>query len=84
MPVSVRLPPRIEQKLAEYCVSHKLTRSEAVKEALERLLEAGAAKPSPWELGADIFSRHERVKPTEDLARHSKRLLRERVAGKAK
>ena len=83
MPISVRLPPRVEQKLAEYCVSHKLTRSEAVKQALERLIETGAEK-SPWELGADIFARHERVKPTEDLARHSKRLLRERVVGKAK
>jgi len=64
MPISVRLPPRVEQKLAEYCVSHKVSRSEAVKQALDRLLEAGAEKPSPWELGADIFARHERVKPT--------------------
>ena len=84
MPISVRLPPRVEQKLAEYCVSHKVTRSEAVKQALDRLLETGSEKPSPWELGADIFARHERVKPTEDLARHSKRLLRERFRGKAK
>jgi hypothetical protein len=65
-------------------VSHKVSRSEAVKQALDRLLETAAAKPSPWELGADIFVRHERVKPTEDIARHSKRLLRERLAGKAK
>ena len=84
MPVSVRLPPRIEQKLAEYCVSHKVSRSEAVKQALDRLFETGAQKPSPWELGADIFARHERVKPAEDLARHSKRLLRERLLGKTK
>jgi len=84
MPISVRLPPRVEQKLAEYCVSHKVTRSEAVKRALEGLLETGAGKPSPWELGADIFARHERVKPSEDIARHSKRLLRERLLRKAK
>jgi len=84
MPISVRLPPRVEQKLAEYCVSHKVTRSEAVKQALEGLLETGVQKPSPWELGADIFARHERVRPTEDIARHSKRLLRERLPDKAK
>jgi Arc/MetJ-type ribon-helix-helix transcriptional regulator len=84
MPISVRLPPRVEQKLAEYCVSHKISRSEAVKQALDRLFETGAAKSSPWELGADIFVRHERVKPTEDIARHSKRLLRERLPGKVK
>jgi Arc/MetJ-type ribon-helix-helix transcriptional regulator len=84
MPISVRLPPRVEQKLAEYCVSHKVSRSEAVKQALDRLLDSSAEKPSPWELGADIFARHERVKPTENVARHSKRLLRERLLGKAK
>jgi Arc/MetJ-type ribon-helix-helix transcriptional regulator len=84
MPISVRLPPRVEQKLAEYCVSHKVTRSEAVKHALERMLDTNARSPSPYELGSDIFQRHERVKPTEDVARHSKRLLRERFRGKAR
>src|SRR5439155_24263361 len=83
MPISVRLPPRVEQKLAEYCVSHKVTRSEAVKQALARLLDTGAEKASPWELRADIMGPHERVKPTEDLARQSKLLLRERSRGAA-
>ncbi len=84
MPISVRLPPRVEQKLAEYCVAHKVTKSEAVKQALERLFEAGAGTPSPYELGSDIFERQERVAPTEDLARHTKRLLRERFRGKGR
>jgi RHH-type transcriptional regulator, rel operon repressor / antitoxin RelB len=84
MPISVRLPHRVEQKLAEYCASHKVTKSEAVKHALERMLETTARSPSPYEIGSDIFARHERVKPTEDVARHSKRLLRERLLGRAR
>jgi predicted DNA-binding protein len=84
MPISVRLPPRVEQKLAEYCVSHKLTKSEAVKRALEAMLETSARDPSPYELGRDIFARYEKVKPTEDMARHSKRLLRDRLLGKTR
>jgi Arc/MetJ-type ribon-helix-helix transcriptional regulator len=84
MPISVRLPPRVEQKLAEYCVSHKLSKSEAVKRALEVMLEKGARDPSPYDIGRDIFERYGKVKPTEDLARHSKRLLRERLAGKGR
>src|SRR5258706_166012 len=55
MPISVRLPPRVEQKLAEYCASHKVSRSEAVKQALDRLLEtcfllssAGKAELLDW------------------------------------
>lgn len=84
MAISVRLPHRVEQKLSEYCVSHKLTKSQAVKQALERLIESGERAPSPYELGGDIFSRHEQVAPTEDIARHSKRLLRERFKGKGR
>jgi hypothetical protein len=84
MAISVRLPHRVEQKLAEYCVSHKLTKSEAVKQALERMLESGEGAPSPYEVGGDIFARHEHVVPSEDIARHSKRLLRERVKGKVR
>lgn len=84
MPISVRLPPHVEQKLAEYCVSHKVTKSDAVKRALERLLETSERSPSPYEVGRDIFERHKHVKPTEDIARHSKRLLRERFRSKTR
>jgi Arc/MetJ-type ribon-helix-helix transcriptional regulator len=84
MPISVRLPPRVEQKLAEYCVSHKVTKSDAVKQALERMLETSARNPSPYEIGRDIFERHKRTKPADDIARHSKRLLRERFRGKTR
>jgi hypothetical protein len=38
MTLTVRLPHRVEQQLAEYCVKRKLTKSEAVKQALDSLL----------------------------------------------
>jgi len=45
MPVSVRLSPRVEQKLADYCVSHKVTKSEAIKpvarESVRKAIRAG-------------------------------------------
>jgi len=84
MPISVRLPPRVEQKLAEYCASHKVTRSEAVKRALAAMLEEGAAAASPYELGRELFERNFRTKPSEDVARHTKRLLREHFRGRRK
>lgn len=80
MPISVRLPPRVEQKLADYCASNKVTKSEAVKRALEQMLDAGRA--SPYELGKEFFDRNQRTKPTDDVARHTKRLLIERFRGK--
>lgn len=42
MTLTVRLPQRIEQELAEYCVKRRLTKSEVVKQALEELLRSPA------------------------------------------
>ncbi len=45
MTLSVRLPPRVEQELAEYCVEHNETKSALVQELIERFLaerQAGA------------------------------------------
>jgi Arc/MetJ-type ribon-helix-helix transcriptional regulator len=42
MTLTVRLPLRVEQDLAEYCVRRGITKSEAVKQALEELLQEGA------------------------------------------
>ena len=79
MPISVRLPPRVEQQLAEYCAHSKLTKSEAVKRALERLFEQeptpAAANPAARRfIGSD--------KRGGDVARNTKRLLREHFRGK--
>ena len=82
MTLTVRLPDRVEQDLAEYCVKHRLTKSEAVKRALMELLSANAGKPSAYDLGKDLFGPHTDAAPTEDIARHSKRLLREHFRGK--
>jgi Arc/MetJ-type ribon-helix-helix transcriptional regulator len=49
MTLTVRLPDRVEQELAEYCATHGVSKSEAVKRALEDLLKApestGATHP---------------------------------------
>jgi len=82
MPISVRLPPPVEQKLDEYCLSHKVTKSEAVKRALDRMLEEGARKASPYDLGREFFER--KGTPKRDIALNSKRLLQEHFRGKVR
>lgn len=84
MTLTVRLPGRVEQVLAEYCSKHRLSKSEAVKLALDRLLDASAGKPSAYDLGKDLFGPHTDATPSEDIARNSKRLLREHFRGKTK
>ena len=78
MTLTVRLPARVEQELAEYCVKHRVSKSEAVKRALDQLLAAGTGQPSAYDLGKDLFGEHTDARPASDVARHSKRALRER------
>jgi hypothetical protein len=55
MTLTVRLPPRVEQELAEYCVKRRVTKSQAVKRALEEMLRLpeGAARSSHPFIGGD-------------------------------
>ena len=80
MTLTVRLPLKVEQELARYCVERKLTKSAAVKQAIDGLLQNDAvrAKPSAYELGIDLFGAEPRnAKEARDTALNSKRLLRE-------
>lgn len=79
MPISVRLPSRVEQELSDYCVSHKVTKSEAVKRALAQMLDRSSGKASAFELGKGFIGVE---KSRGDVARHSQRLLRERFRNK--
>lgn len=77
MTLTVRLPERVEQDLAEYCVAHGVSKSAAVKRALEALLQTpvkGKADLDHPFVGSDTTS--------GDVARHTKRLMRERFRGK--
>lgn len=79
MPISVRLPPRVEQRLAEYCATHKVSKSEAVKRALEGLFD-NAGPPT------DVYKASARFRGSDatrgDVARHTKRLLRQHFRNK--
>jgi Arc/MetJ-type ribon-helix-helix transcriptional regulator len=84
MPLSVRIPHRVEQELDEYCVKHRVSRSEAVKQALDEFLAAKAGDRSPYELVREFIAPDTDEQPTEDVARNTRRLLRERFRGKGK
>ena len=77
MTLTVRLPDRLEQDLAEYCAVYGVTKSEAVKRALEDLLKPAVRSKSEVDhpyVGSD--------KRPGDVARNVKHLLRERFRGK--
>jgi predicted DNA-binding protein len=74
MTLSVRIPDKVEQELAEYCVKHRLTKSEAVKQALEKLLDESGTPPNAYKASAKYRGHDKRP---GDIARHTKRLLHE-------
>jgi Arc/MetJ-type ribon-helix-helix transcriptional regulator len=78
MTVTVRLPEVLEQELAQYCVERGMNRSEAIKQAIARLVTAERDAPSAYELGRDLFDPTTDRKPADDVAANTKRLLRER------
>ena len=53
--INARVPPRIEQKLADYCDKHGVTRTEAVKRALDHYLDSEVGSVNPYSLAADLI-----------------------------
>jgi len=53
--INARIPPRVEQKLAEYCARRGVTRSEAVICALDEYLDREAGGASAYSLAADLI-----------------------------
>jgi hypothetical protein len=53
--INARLPLRVEQKLAEYCAKRGIKRSEAVIDALNRLLDGESGGANGYSLAADLI-----------------------------
>lgn len=82
MTLSVRIPARVEQELADYCASNGMSKSEAVKKALDQFLSARSTGQSPYELAKDLIGPHTDERAVDDVARNTKQLLRERFRGR--
>jgi predicted DNA-binding protein len=82
MTTTVRLPHRVEQALATYCVETRRTKSEVIVELLEqRLLGAAAAESSPFQL-AEAAGFIACVEGGGDRAANAKKLVRRRIRAK--
>jgi hypothetical protein len=53
--LTARIPPRVEQKLAEYCARQGITRTEALVRALDAYLDAQSDGPNAYALAADLI-----------------------------
>jgi len=53
--LTARIPPRVEQKLAEYCARQGVTRTEALVRALDDYLDRGSSGADAFALAADLI-----------------------------
>jgi predicted DNA-binding protein len=53
MTTTVRLPPRVEQALASYCVESRRTKSEVIVELLEQRFMGTDSERTPYELAQE-------------------------------
>lgn len=53
MTTTVRIPPRLEQVLARYCVESRRSKSEVIIELLEQRFAANEAEKTPYDLACE-------------------------------
>ena len=53
--LTARIPPRVEQKLADYCVRHGVTRTDALVRALDEYLERESGGGDAYALATDLI-----------------------------
>lgn len=81
MTTSVRIPPRLEQALARYCVEKHCSKSEVIIELLERHFTAEAPIRTPYEL-ACAAGFVGALELDEHAAEDSRAAVRAAIAGK--
>ncbi len=81
MTTTVRLPHRVEQALASYCVETHRTKSEVIVELLEQRLLGTAPEASPYEL-AEAAGFIGCVEGETNSAANAKKLVRQKIRAK--
>lgn len=77
MTITIRLEPALQEAIDRLAQAQGLTRSELVRECLQRYLEQQQKRLTPWELGKDLFGRH--ASGRSDLSARRKEILREKM-----
>ena len=81
MTTTVRLPQRVEQALASYCVETRRTKSEVIIELLEQRLLGSASETAPFDL-AEAAGFIGCVEGGTNSAANAKKLVRSRIRAK--
>jgi len=77
--ITLRLDPALEQTINNIAHQMGVSKSELVRKSITEFIEK-LEKPSPWELGHDVFGKY--ASENDNLSRDRKALVKEKIKAK--
>ncbi len=77
--ITLRLDPKLEKTINDTAQRLGLSRSELIRKSVTEYIDK-LEKPSPWELGSDIFGKY--ASGQNNLSRDRKALLKQKISAK--
>ena len=77
--ITLRLDPQLEKTVNHFAKQMQISKSEFVRQSIFAFIEK-QEKPSPWELGKDIFGKH--ASGQSNLSVDRKTLIKEKIRAK--
>ncbi len=77
--ITLRLDPKLEKTINDAAHRLGLSKSELIRKSVTEYINK-LEKPSPWELGSDIFGKY--ASGQGNLSRDRKALLKEKIRAK--
>ena len=77
--ITLRLDPKLEQTINNIAQQMGVSKSELIRKSITEFI-GRLDKPSPWELGSDVFGKY--ASTYESLSRDRKQLVRDKIKAK--
>ncbi len=77
--ITLRLDPKLERTINDVAHRLGLSKSELIRKSVTEYIDK-LEKPSPWELGNDIFGKY--ASGQDNLSKDRKTLLKEKIRAK--
>lgn len=78
--LSIRLDAKTENDLNHSAEALGITKSEFIRQLIHEKLQNSATKPTPWQLGHELFGREGSGR--KDRSRNRKKILKEKLRAK--
>jgi len=77
--ITLRLDPKLEKNINDAAHRLGLSKSELIRKSVAEYIDR-LEKPSPWELGSDLFGKY--ASGQDNLSKDRKTLLKDKISAK--